>query len=109
MEVAQGEGEVICAGPCVEGGDGWSAMTAWRSKAGLRRGGSREGPRQERGEGSEPVLKSRHDLTMEASVVKVKGQALVLHLAVEERGRLVTLISGGSGRRGPGRSCGAGG
>jgi hypothetical protein len=43
MEVAQGEGEVICAGPCVEGGDGWSAMTAWRSKAGLRRGGGAAG------------------------------------------------------------------
>jgi hypothetical protein len=47
--------------------------------------------------GSELVLRSRLDLAMEASTVEVKGRALVLLLAVEEKGRLATLISGCSG------------
>jgi hypothetical protein len=75
----------------------WSAMTSRRSKAGLPRGAAGRGPHQERGEGSELVLRSRLDLAMEASAVEVKGRALVLLLAVEEKGQLATLISGCSG------------
>jgi hypothetical protein len=41
------------------------------------------------------VLRSKRDLAVKAGTVKVEGRALVLLLAVEERGRLATLISGG--------------
>jgi hypothetical protein len=58
MEVVQGEGEVICAGPCVEGRRRVVCDDRTEEQGGAPGGAAGRGPHQQRGEGSEPVLRS---------------------------------------------------
>jgi hypothetical protein len=77
---------VVCAGLCIEGRRRVVCDGCTEEQGGAPRGAAGRGPRQERGEGSEPVLRSGRDSAMEAGTIEVEGRALVLLLVVEERG-----------------------